>query len=513
MGEKLSITKVLLPTPLLSNNLVSPMNALAHKYLPLALVGNAEEAITITIILDFPAISALFGSPIDYSNITELYSSILPAISMIPTRSDAPSSDDSISFEGSPNLKVLKLLKEKKKECAELKEASQEATRRRWSLEKQLDQKARELTLALQTSESRYVDCIRMDGRLHDLQGLESKLESALSEIRHLKKSLADSDRAAQLREEAFEAEKLSWSEERERLQFRISSLADSLKHAQRCTPTEILANDLSPSPGQNSPVLPDNSPSLPEIPPEIEKELCELRELVPAYVETLDTMEFTIQNLNVELDELQQAYTDAVAKSYGQQELIEQLNQQLAEVEKPRLQESLAAEMSHASSKRPSTSSSEGQTKLLKLRRLNDSTKSTEIEDLRTTNARLNDYLERLLNRIIGLEAFEHVLNLDFEAIREGQSRQAVVFQAPSTRARRTVSSSLANKTLRQLKAAKSRFLDKLNHSASSGVQLLAKPFATNKNINDHLINLAKLMPRTTSGIGSVEYGSSLGR
>jgi len=490
------------------------MNALDHKYLPLAQGDDAEDFIPITISLDFPAISALFGSPIDYPSITEFYSSIPPAISMIPTTSsDASSSDDSISFEGSPNLKVLKLLKAKRKECAELKEASHEATRRTWSLEKQLDQKTHELNLALQTSESRYVDCIRMDGRLNDLQRLETKLESALSEIRHLKMSLADSDRAAQLREEAFEAEKLSWSEERERLKSRISSLADSLKHARRSTPTESLANDRSPSHDRNSRILSDNPPSLPEIPPEIQKELCELRELVPAYVETLNTMEFTIENLNVELDELQQAYTDTVAKTYGQQELIEQLNQQLAEAENPQLQESLAAEISHASSKRPSTSSSEGETKLLKLRRLNDETKSTEVEDLRTTNAKLNDYLERLLNRIIGLEAFEQVLNLDFEAIREGKSRQAVVFQAPSPRARRMVSSSLANKTLRQLKAAKSNFLDKLNHSASSGIRLLAKPFATNKNFNDHLTNLAKLMPRTTSGIGSVEYGSSLGR
>ncbi|PLW11705.1 hypothetical protein PCASD_20732 [Puccinia coronata f. sp. avenae] len=495
---------------MLSNNPSSPGDALAHKYLPLAQTVGPQDAISFLITLDLQAIAAIFGFPHNHpNNLAPLSSSSLPAISMPPISSDMASSDDQEGFVGRGKPTALELLKEKKRECEELKEASNEATRTRWSLEKQLDQKTHDLNLALQTSESRYHDCVRLDGRLNDLEALEPKLEAALSEIKSLKKYISNTDREAQLREEFYETEKLSWAEDRERLQARISSLADALKHARQTTPDQSMS-DPSSSAGQNV------NPA-PQIPPEIKKELSELRELIPAYMETLDVMEFTIQNLNVELDELHEAYTDVVNKSYVQQELIEQLNQQNAEAEKPQLQESLAAEISQASPspKRPSTCSSESETKLLKLRRLNDSTKSGEVEDLRTTNQKLNDYLERLLNRIIGLEAFEHVLNVDFEAIRNGSSnsRQPVVYQAPTVRSRRAVSASLATKALRQLKAAKSKFLDKLNNSASAGVQVLGKPFAPKKNAQDHFATFAMLMPHPTSRLGSVEYEPRVGK
>ncbi|PLW09583.1 hypothetical protein PCANC_23607 [Puccinia coronata f. sp. avenae] len=462
---------------MLSNNPSSPGDALAHKYLPLAQTVGPQDAISFLITLDLQAIAAIFGFPHYHpNNLAPLSSSSLPAISMPPISSDMASSDDQEGFVGRGKPTALELLKEKKRECEELKEASNEATRTRWSLEKQLDQKTHDLNLALQTSESRYHDCVRLDGRLNDLEALEPKLEAALSEIKSLKKYISNTDREAQLREEFYETEKLSWAEDRERLQARISSLADALKHARQTTPDQSMS-DPSSSAGQNV------NPA-PQIPPEIKKELSELH---------------------------------VVNKSYVQQELIEQLNQQNAEAENPQLQESLAAEISQASPspKRPSTCSSESETKLLKLRRLNDSTKSGEVEDLRTTNQKLNDYLERLLNRIIGLEAFEHVLNVDFEAIRNGSSnsRQPVVYQAPTVRSRRAVSASLATKALRQLKAAKSKFLDKLNNSASAGVQVLGKPFAPKKNAQDHFATFAMLMPHPTSRLGSVEYEPRVGK
>ncbi|WAQ82996.1 hypothetical protein PtA15_3A362 [Puccinia triticina] len=511
--RKLSTTKenksisssTLLETPMLSNS-SSRMDALVLKYTPSGRLTLPDSAVSFIIPLDLQlqAISALFG----FQNKIALAPrppSIPPPISMGPDNtSDMTTADDPEGFEGRANPHVLKLLKTKREECEELKAAAKEDKLIRWSLEKQLDQKAHDLALALQTSESRYADCMRLDGRLHDLSGLEDKLESAQSEINSLKRSVAESEREAQFREEAFEAEKLSWSVERERLQTRISTLADSLKHARRSTLTESIPTR-SPSPRTEI-----TFPSPPQIPPEIKKELSELRELVPAYVETLDMMEFTIENLNVELEDLHQAYSDVVDKSYAQQELIEQLNQQALETEHAEPHGNLAAEISHVSPKRPSTSSAEGQTKLLKLRRLNDTTKSGEVDDLRQTNQKLNDYLERLLNRIIGLEAFEHVLNVDFEAIRNGHSRQPVVIQAPSKRARRTVSSSLAARALGQLKSAKSKFLDKLNNSASAGVQVLAKPFANKK--DDHFTNFTMLLPRTRSQLGSVEYPPTSG-
>ncbi|POW20713.1 hypothetical protein PSHT_03185 [Puccinia striiformis] len=275
----------------------------------------------------------------------------------------------------------------------------------------------------------------------------------------------------------------------------------------------------------------------LPQIPPEVKKELMDLRALVPGYVETLDLMEYTIQNLNVELEDLHQAYNEVVDTSYGHQATIEDLTEQLMEAGNQQVPisnhqvpiepdnsitapESLAAEIIHASPKRPSTSSSA----LLKLRRLNDSSRKSgggEVEDLRQTNAQLKDYLDRLLTRIIGLEAFEHVLNIDFEAIRNGSSsKQAPSY--PTTPSYPTASSSLAARTLRHLQVAKTKLLDKLNQSASSGVQALAKPFtaansatptpstSTNhrpKNSTDRFGTFVKMLPVSRSQLGSVEY------
>ncbi|EFP80015.2 uncharacterized protein PGTG_05240 [Puccinia graminis f. sp. tritici CRL 75-36-700-3] len=528
MGGKLSVTKenksissfTLLATPMLFNPSLQA-NAVAHKYIPLTGSPSLEALFSLINTPDLQAISVLFGFPSKHPTPAQISSSTSPPIPMNSSTSEMASSDDPESFEGRANLKVLKLLKEKKQECEELKAAVKEANLTRWSLEKQLDLKTNDLTLALQTSESRYVDCMRLDGRLHDLASLEPQLESARSEIKSLKKSVADANRRAELREETFRAEKLSWAEDRERLLARINTLADSLKHARRNTLSESETHPSSPKPENTQPIPPP-------IPPEIKKELTELRELVPAYVDTLDVMEVTIQNLNAELEDLHQAYTDVVDKSYAQQELIEQLNQHALETEnsmigqvgQPELEAenpipegSLAAEISQASCKRPSTSSSESHSKLLKMRKLNEKTKSDEVEDLRQTNQKLNDYLERLLNRIIGLEAFEHVLNVDFEAIRNGHPKQPVVFQAPSVRARRAVSSSLATRTLNQLKTAKSKFLDKLNNSASSGIQLLAHSFPPQKTLPDQFNSFAMLLPRSTSKLGSVDYAANLGK
>jgi hypothetical protein len=210
MGGKLSITKesksfpsvTLLATPMLSNNPSSPGDALAHKYLPLAQTVGPQDAISFLITLDLQAIAAIFGFPHNHpnNNLAPLSSSSPPAISMPPISSDMASSDDQEGFVGRGKPTALELLEEKKRECEELKEASNEATRTRWSLEKQLDQKTHDLNLALQTSESRYHDCVRLDGRLNDLEALEPKLEAALSEIKSLKKYISNTDREAQLR-------------------------------------------------------------------------------------------------------------------------------------------------------------------------------------------------------------------------------------------------------------------------------------------------------------------------
>ncbi|POW12050.1 hypothetical protein PSTT_04824 [Puccinia striiformis] len=489
---KLSITKetkstipsvtLLATTPMLSHPPPPPyrVDALAHKNRRLSPPYQIPSAYSFIITLDLLAISALFGFPQPKypNNLTQLS----PTTSMRnPNNSGMassgssaePSSDDLEIFEGTANANVLRLLKLKTHECKEL--------------------------------------------------------NALLLEANKPQESLADAHKQAQLREEQFEKEEAAWGSERDKLQTRIRSLADQLADARRETMTSSL-------PATPVPWVDRHSLHLPQIPPEVKKELMDLRALVPGYVETLDLMEYTIQNLNVELEDLHQAYNEVVDTSYGHQATIEDLTEQLMEAGNQQVPisnhqvpiepdnsitapESLAAEIIHASPKRPSTSSSAGETKLLKLRRLNDSSRKSgggEVEDLRQTNAQLKDYLDRLLTRIIGLEAFEHVLNIDFEAIRNGNSSK----QTPSYPT--TPSHPLAARTLRHLQVAKTKLLDKLNQSASSGVQALAKPFtaansatptpstSTNhrpKNSTDRFGTFVKMLPVSRSQLGSVEY------
>ncbi|KNF01119.1 hypothetical protein PSTG_05747 [Puccinia striiformis f. sp. tritici PST-78] len=554
---KLSITKetkstipsvtLLATTPMLSHPPPPPyrVDALAHKNRRLSPPYQIPSAYSFIITLDLLAISALFGFPQPKypNNLTQLS----PTTSMRnPNNSGMassgssaePSSDDLENFEGTANANVLRLLKLKTHECKELNALLLEANSERWRLDRQVKLNDADIRLAKQTNNSLHADCLRFDDRLQDLQRLEPKLDCANAEIQSLKESLADAHKQAQLREEQFEKEEAAWGSERDKLQTRIRSLADQLADARRETMTSSL-------PATPVPWVDRHSLHLPQIPPEVKKELMDLRALVPGYVETLDLMEYTIQNLNVELEDLHQAYNEVVDTSYGHQATIEDLTEQLMEAGNQQVPisnhqvpiepdnsitapESLAAEIIHASPKRPSTSSSASETKLLKLRRLNDSSRKSgggEVEDLRQTNAQLKDYLDRLLTRIIGLEAFEHVLNIDFEAIRNGNSsKQAprATQQPPAIRARRTASSSLAARTLRHLQVAKTKLLDKLNQSASSGVQALAKPFtaansatptpstSTNhrpKNSTDRFGTFVKMLPVSTSQLGSVEY------
>lgn len=378
--------------------------------------------------------------------------------------------EDELEAFGRPRTAdASKAFNSKEKQCEELRETVENSALSIEALEKDLRRAEAQLDQALLRENQRYQELLRMDARLQKIDTLQSKLQSAYSEIKKLRKSLAEAESQAEFREDAFETEKLTWVEERGRLQTRIASLVESLQQAR----TKSVDR-----PRGSATTQPEQSPSKPAlIPPEVLSELTELRQLVPAYVETLDMMDVTIENLNGELQDLHDAYNDVMERNLGQQELIDALNAQILEAGPVPAHTTLETELCSALSQ-PSISSCASQDKVLEP--LNHQRKSypDEFKELKETNQKLSEYLERLLNRIIGLEAFEHVLNLDFEAIRNTNHRmqQPLAIHCTDLRARRKFSSNLAVRTIRHLKATKFNFINKLKNSQIRGIRIMAK-------------------------------------
>ncbi|KAI8456610.1 hypothetical protein BY996DRAFT_1143277 [Phakopsora pachyrhizi] len=178
--------------------------------------------------------------------------------------------------------------------------------------------------------------------------------------------------------------------------------------------------------------------------------ETIDLAVLVSSYVETIESMEVTILDLNSELEDLNRAYQALIShQRFHQDNLTEATDRHYIDQNSLEGEEDYRGSVGSVSEETGRTSWAETIDKKSIVRRIkqfemiegdsgefkeilndedhynesieNQRVKSlmVEIYELRETNRKLNDYLSKILCRIIGLEAFEVVLNRDFDILK----------------------------------------------------------------------------------------------